>query len=311
MSARPIRVRVPATAANLGPGFDVLGLALALYNEFIVRPGDAPLRITVEGAATLLPAGPSNLFYRAFAHLYTQVGQPVPPLDVTMQLRIPPGSGLGSSATAVVGGLLAANAWLGEPLDHDALLPLAVALEHGGHPDNVAPALLGGLVVNTVAGAAVHSVRLPFPDVIKAVIYLPDFQMDTVQGRALLPATYSKADVVFSTSRVALLLAALQTGRYELLGEAMEDRIHQPYRAQLFPALPDLLAAARAAGAYGSSLSGGGSTVLALAPAGPTCDAVAAAFEQAAGAAGLTGRAAVLDADLDGAQIMDLTGGAE
>lgn len=306
----PIRVRVPATAANLGPGFDVLGLALALYNEFSVRPGAAPLRITVEGAATMLPAGPSNLFYRAFAHLYAQVGQAVPPLDVTMQLHIPPGSGLGSSATAVVGGLLAANAWLGEPLDRAALLPLAVALEHGGHPDNVAPALLGGLVVNTVAGESVHSVRLPFPDTIKAVVYLPDFQMDTVQGRALMPATYPKADVVFSTSRVALLLAALQTGQYALLGEAMEDRLHQPYRAQLFPALPALLAAARAAGAYGACLSGGGSTVLALAPVGSICAAVAAAFEQAARGAGLTGRAAVLDIDLAGAQVAELPGGA-
>lgn len=309
MSVVPIRVRVPATAANLGPGFDVLGLALALYNEFSVRPGDAPLRITVEGAATMLPAGPSNLFYRAFAHLYALVEQPVPPLDVTMRLHIPPGSGLGSSATAVVGGLLAANAWLGEPLNRDALLPLAVALEHGGHPDNVAPALLGGLVVNTVAGAAVHSVRVPFPDTIKAVVYLPDFMMDTVQGRALLPAAYPKADVVFSTSRVALLLAALQTGRYDLLGEAMEDRLHQPYRAQLFPALSDLLAAARAAGAYGACLSGGGSTVLALTAAGPACAAVAAAFERAARAAELTGRAALLDIDTTGALVIAGPGG--
>jgi homoserine kinase len=298
-------VRVPATAANLGPGFDVLGLALALYNEFTVRPGDAPLRITIEGVRTSLPTGPSNLFYRAFAHLYAQVGQPVPPLGVTMHLRIPPGSGLGSSATAVVGGLLAANAWLDEPLERAALLPLAVALEHGGHPDNVAPALLGGLVVNTVAGATVHSVRVPFPDTIKAVVYLPDFTMDTVQGRALMPAAYPKADVVFSTSRVALLLAALQAGQYDLLGEAMADRLHQPYRAQLFPALPDLLAAARAAGAYGACLSGGGSTVLALAPAGPACAAVAAAFERAAGEAGLTGRSAVLDIDVAGAVVAE------
>ena len=309
MSRPSLRVRVPATAANLGPGFDVLGLALALYNEFTVRPGDAALRITIEGGATSLPTGPSNLFYRAFAHLYAQVGQPVPPLDVTMHLRIPPGSGLGSSATAVVGGLLAANAWLGEPLTRAALLPLAVALEHGEHPDNVAPALLGGLVVNTVVGETVHSVRLPFPDTIKAVVYLPNFTMDTVQGRGLLPAAYPKADVVFSTSRVALLLAALQTGQYGLLGEAMTDRLHQPYRARLFPALPDLLAAARAAGAYGACLSGGGSTVLALTPAGPACAAVAAAFEQAAGAAGLTGRSAVLDVDHEGAVVLDGPGG--
>ncbi|HMA38398.1 MAG TPA: homoserine kinase [Chloroflexia bacterium] len=296
-----VEIRVPATSGNLGPGFDVLGLAFALYNTFVVRATEAPLCITAVGAAAGLPGDESNLFYQAFAALCREAGQPVPGLAIHMTIAIPPGRGLGSSATAVVGGLQAANTLLGLDLAPEALLPAAVALEHGNHPDNVAPALLGGLVVNTFADATLHTVRLPFPAAIRAVVYIPDFEMDTIQGRALMPAHYAKADVIFNTSRVALFLAALSTGRYEELGIAMEDRMHQPYRAQLFPALPALLAAARQAGAYGACLAGGGSTILALTPAGARCDRVAAALAATAGQAGLTGRSAILDIDRTGA----------
>jgi homoserine kinase len=301
--ARAIHIRVPATSGNMGPGFDVLGLAYTLYNEFRVRRTEGPIRIHVEGAGAGVPTDESNLFYRAFATLCRESGRTAPPLDIRMRIRIPSGRGLGSSATAVVGGLLAANHLLGLALSAEDLLPRAVALEPGGHPDNVAPALLGGLVVNTFEGPRLHSVRVPFPAAIKAVMYMPDFAMDTIQGRALMPAAYAKADVVFNTSRVALLLAALSTGQFALLGTAMEDRMHQPYRAQLFPALPDLLTAARAGGAYGACLSGGGSTVLALAAPGPVSHAVAAALCRAAEHAGLTGEAQILDIDREGATV--------
>jgi homoserine kinase len=295
----------------MGPGFDVLGLAYTLYNDFRVRPTEGPLRIRVNDAGADLPTDESNLFYRAFAALCRESGRTPPPLDIRMCIRIPAGRGLGSSATAVVGGLLAADHLLGLGLSPGELLPRAVALEHGGHPDNVAPALLGGLVVNTFEGSRLHSVRVPFPEAIKAVMYMPDFAMDTIQGRALMPAAYAKADVVFNTSRVALLLAALSTGQFALLGTAMEDRMHQPYRAQLFPALPDLLAAARAGGAYGACLSGGGSTVLALAAPGPASHAVAAALCRAAERAGLTGEAQILDIDRAGATITEAPAAAE
>src|SRR5207253_488012 len=135
-------------------------------------------------------------------------GRPAPPMRVSMQLAIPPGRGLGSSATAVVGGLLAANAYLGTPFSTEQLLAHAVELERGKHADNVAPALLGGLVVNVVADRVI-SLRVPFPDELRVVLFIPDFVMDTVQGRALMPDKYSRADAVFSTSRVALFLAAL------------------------------------------------------------------------------------------------------
>ena len=296
-----LRLTVPATAGNLGAGFDVLGLAFGLYNEFTVTPAEYT-RVEVDGPAEGIARGADNLFYRAFAHLHAVAGQPAPPLHIQMLLRVPPGRGLGSSATAVVGGLLAANAYLGLPYSAPELLVHAVALEHGRHPDNVAPALLGGLVVNVVDGERVISVPIPFPAEIQAVIYLPEFVMDTVEGRALMPAHYSRADVVFNSSRVALWLAAITGGRYDLLRVAMEDRLHQPYRAQLFPQMPALIAAALDAGACGACLSGGGSAILALATG--HFEAIAAALEARAAATGLTGRALILPIDIHGARIV-------
>src|SRR5579883_1304598 len=208
-----------------------------------------------------------------------------------MSIAIPPGCGLGSSATAVVGGLVAANEWIrmcgGEqqPLKKEDLLDLAVEAEAGRHPDNVAPALLGGLVATTNLGGKIQAIKTPFPDKLKAVIFTPSFPMDTVAGRKLLPASYPKADVTFNTGRVALLLTALQTGRYELIGEAMQDRLHQPYRQALFPAMPAIIEAAVAAGAYGASLSGGGSSLIALADS--HFNEVLQAMQETARAAGI------------------------
>src|SRR5207248_8141362 len=138
-----------------------------------------------------------------------------PPLHIQMQLAIPPGRGLGSSATAVVGGLVAANALMGTPFTREQLLPYAVQLEQGQHADNVAPALLGGLVVNVISGEEVISVPMPFPEELRAVLFIPDFAMDTIQGRALMPDHYTKADVIFNTSRIALFLSAITQKRYD------------------------------------------------------------------------------------------------
>jgi homoserine kinase len=295
-----LTIRVPATCANLGPGFDVLGLALDLHNEFIVNQADGTY-IKIEGLGHSMPHDESNLFYRAFSHLYQFRGEQAPPLHVQMRIAIPPGRGLGSSATAVVGGLVAANAFLGTPLTNDELLPHAVQLEPGRHPDNVAPALLGGLVVNVLAGDRVTSLRVPFPDDLKAVLFIPHFTMDTVQGRALMPAQYPTADVVFNSSRVALFLAALSKRRYDLLRLAMEDRMHQPYRARIFPAMPTLIQAALDAGAHGACLSGGGSSILALA----TGDLVkiGEAMRHAAKASGIDGIARVHSVSSQGASL--------
>src|SRR5579885_1652287 len=306
-----VTVLAPATSANLGPGFDSLGLALQLYNRFEVEEGgDDPHlpSIEVQGAlGASLSTGPDNLFFQSFALLFDRLQIPLPPVRIRMSIAIPPGCGLGSSATAVVGGLVAANEWmrmqgLGSALPKEELLGPAVEAEAGNHPDNVAPALLGGLVATTHLAGKIHAIKTPFPDALKAVIFTPSFPMDTVAGRKLLPASYSKADVTFNTGRVALLLTALQTGRYELIGEAMQDRLHQPYRQALFPAMPDIINAAVAAGAHGACLSGGGSSLIALTSS--KFSAVLNAMRKTAVAAGVQGTGMVLRADQNGARVL-------
>ena len=309
--ALPVSVTVltPATSANLGPGFDSLGLALQLYNRFEVEEsGDDPLCPSIEVHGELgegLSTQPDNLFFRSFALLFEHLRAQLPSVRIRMSINIPPGCGLGSSATAVVGGLIAANEWLraqGLALPKEDLLELAVEAEAGNHPDNVAPALLGGLVATTHLDGKIHAIKTPFPDALKAVIFTPSFPMDTVAGRKLLPASYPKADVTFNTGRVALLLTALQTGQYEMIGEAMQDRLHQPYRRALFPAMPDIINAAVVAGAYGASLSGGGSSLIALTSS--RFHEVLQAMQEAARAAGIQGTGRVLRADQNGARVL-------
>src|SRR5438128_11178081 len=222
-----------------------------------------------------------------------------------MSIAIPPGCGLGSSATAVVGGLVAANELLrikGLGVPKEELLALAVESEAGNHPDNVAPALLGGLVATTTVDGEIRAVKTRFPDALKAIIFTPSFPMDTVTGRKLLPAEYSRADVTFNTGRVALFLTALQTGRYELIGEAMQDRLHQPYRQALFPAMPDIIQTALDAGAHGASLSGGGSSLIALASS--NFHTILRAMRETARSAGVDGSGMILHADQVGARVL-------
>lgn len=304
-----VTVLTPATSANLGPGFDSLGLALQLYNRFTVEESGTdphlPI-IEVQGAlGAELSSGPDNLFFRAFALLFERQGVPLPAVRIRMTIHIPPGCGLGSSATAVVGGLVAANELLrarDAALSQAELLPLAVETEAGNHPDNVAPALLGGLVATTNVEGKIHAIKTPFPDTLRAIIFTPSFPMDTIAGRKLLPTSYSKADVTFNTGRVALLLTALQTGRYELIGEAMQDRLHQPYRQALFPAMPDIIDAAVAAGAHGASLSGGGSSLIALASS--RFHEILRAMQETARERGVDGTGSILRADQQGARVV-------
>src|SRR3984893_1453087 len=304
-----VTVLTPATSANLGPGFDSLGLALQLYNRFQVEEsGGDPHLPSIEVQGTLgigLSTGADNLFFRSFALLFERQQVKLPAVHIRMIIHIPPGCGLGSSATAVVGGLIVANEFLrlqDRAVSKEELLELAVEAEAGNHPDNVAPALLGGLVATTNVDGKIHAVKTPFPDALKAIIFTPSFPMDTVAGRKLLPASYSKADVTFNTGRVALLLTALQTGRYELIGEAMQDRLHQPYRQVLFPAMPEIIRAAIAAGAHGASLSGGGSSLIALASS--NFSAILRAMQETARSSGVEGTGRILRADQSGARVI-------
>ncbi|MBI3636986.1 MAG: homoserine kinase [Candidatus Rokubacteria bacterium] len=292
-----VHVRVPASSANLGPGFDALGLALALHNEVIAA--EAPgVTVTIEGEGRgRLAPGEKNVVARGVRLAYDTVGRPFKGVALTCVNRIPLARGLGSSAAAWVGGLVAGNALLGAPLDPPALLTLAARAE--GHPDNVAAALLGGLTVSSMTPAGATAVSLAVPGRLCWVVLIPEVTSATSEARAVLPATVPREDAVFNVQRVALLLAALQAGRLDLLPGALDDRLHQPYRVKLFPWMPDVAAAARAAGALGCVLSGAGPALLAVVNGGG--DEVARAMEAALSAAGLAGHARALAVDSGGA----------
>jgi homoserine kinase len=291
-----VRVRVPATSANLGPGFDALGLALALYNEMSAEEAaDVSVRVEGEGSGRL-DRGAKNVVARAVALGYEAAGRRFSGVHLHCKNRIPLSRGLGSSAAAWVGGLLAANGLLGEPLDRDGLLTLAARAE--GHPDNVSAALLGGLTVSSADGDRVTAVSLPVPADVAWVVLVPETESSTRDARAVLPESLPRADAVFNVQRVSLLLAALAAGRADLLELAMQDRLHQPYRRRLFPWMDAVTRAARAAGALGCVLSGAGPAMLAAVRADGGGPPVARAMEEALRGAGVGGRA--LDLPVDG-----------
>jgi homoserine kinase len=301
-----VEVRVPATTANLGPGFDALGLALDLHDQVRLRrlpPGSPAPQVRVLGlAAARLQATPNLLAYRAVEAVYAHLGRPVPALALDLQTGIPSSRGLGSSAAAIVGGLVAANALEGEPLDRQTLLELASRLE--GHPDNVAAALLGGLVISIQGRRGLVAKRLDPPPGLLAVLCIPEKSMSTKQARSVLPAVVSQQDAVFNLGRTALLVAAFLTRDWSLLSDAMDDRLHQPARGRVFPALGPAIDAALAAGAHGAALSGAGSTVIAFATT--ACDAVAAAMKQAMEACGFPCATAVHALSAAGAEVVSL-----
>jgi homoserine kinase len=292
-----IDVRVPATSANLGPGFDVLGLALGLYNEIAYEEADR-VSVTVEGeGAGQLDTGAGNVVARAALMAHEAAGRPFTGAAIHCVNQIPTARGLGSSAAAWVGGLVAANAALGSPLDRDAVLALACRAE--GHPDNVAAALLGGLTVSCLSGDRVTAVSLAMPADLGWVVLVPGIESSTREARAVLPDTVTRADAVFNLQRMGLLLAALASGRVDVLGVAMEDRLHQPQRLALFPWMEAVRRAALEAGALGCVLSGAGPSLLAaVRGAAPP---VARAMEGALDLAGIAGRALQLPVDTDGA----------
>ena len=292
-----VHVRVPATSANLGPGFDALGLALALYNEVEAREADGvTVRVEGEGAGRL-PAGADNVVARGVRLAYDASGQAFKGVALRCVNRVPTARGLGSSAAAWVGGLAAGNALCGGGLPRDQLVALAARAE--GHPDNVAAAVLGGLTVSSVrADGAVTAISLPVPTALTWVALIPETTSSTAEARAVLPTSVPRADAVFNLQRVALLLAALQSGRTEALAAALDDRLHQPYRLALFPWMPAVVAAALEAGALGCVLSGAGPALLAVvAGDGGT---VGAAMEAALHRAGIGGRARAFGVDVTG-----------
>ncbi len=293
-------VTAPATAANLGPGFDALGMALGIYNEVEIGLSDRPeVAVCGEGEG-ILPEDEENLVYRAAQTLARAAGHKQLSFAITCRNRIPIGRGLGSSAAAIAAGLVGANALLGEPLDLDRILSLAVQLE--GHPDNVVAALVGGVTVAVRDGEGVRWARIPVGEFPRVVLAIPDFPLPTHLSRARLPLQVPFEDAAFNTGRTALLVAALAGARWDLVGTAMEDRLHQPYRKDLVPGFEEVCAAARAAGAVGAALSGAGPSVLAIAEA-EIAEQVAAAMEKAFAAHGVRAQVVVTELDVHGVRI--------
>lgn len=284
-----------------------MGIALDLHDVWTVRGGDFPTPLAIDtGGVAGVPVGKSNLAFRAFKRVFERRGRAVPALRFALNSGLPVAGGLGSSSAAIVGGLVAANAVLGRPLTTEDLLDEAAAFE--GHPDNVAPALLGGFCAAILDGRKVRSVAWTDSRLFRglvAVAATPDFALKTEKARAVLPARVPRADAVFNTGRAALMAAALLSRRHDLLAAAMDDRLHQPYRQKLIPGFAAILRAARAAGAHGAALSGAGPTILALAPSARGA-AVARAMERAFARAGARAAAKILSIDTRGAVVSSL-----
>jgi homoserine kinase len=297
---------VPASSSNLGPGFDALGLALTLYNELDVHDSDR-WSLSIEGeGASILPHDEQNLLLRVAHEVAQLLGRPMRPARLICRNAIALDRGLGSSSTAVVLGILLANVRTNGSLTREQMLEIATRYE--GHPDNVAPAIFGGLQVSVLSEGRVHHVD--FAPAVKAmpsvVVYVPEFRMPTKEARAVLPQTVSLQDAVFNLSRVGLLLAALAADRRELLREATGDRLHQRQRSSIFSALTSLIERGYQAGAIAVWLSGAGSTVAAFAANADEAHAIGEAFCSAGAEAGLSGRSLVLSVDTRGAIVQEL-----
>ncbi len=259
--AAPVRVRVPATSANLGPGFDALGLALGLYDDVVVRIADSGLHVDVAGeGAEDLPRDKRHLVVRAVRAAFDTLGGQPRGIEVVCANRIPQGRGLGSSASAIVAGITAArHLVLGGMTDED-VLALAAQLE--GHPDNVAAALLGGSTIAWSGERGVRATRVELHPDLRAVVLVPNTRSSTAKARRMLPETVPHADAAWSAGRAALLVEALSR-RPDLLLDATDDVLHQPYRAEAMPRTASLLQALRAKG-VAAAVSGAGPTVIAL-----------------------------------------------
>ncbi len=292
-------ITVPATTANLGPGFDCLGLALGLHNRVRMALDGSGLAVEIYGEGSdVLPRDGSNLVVQAAQAVFERVGFAAEGLVVQQENLIPIGSGLGSSAAAVMGGIAAANALAGFPLTDEEMLELAVAKEN--HPDNVTPALFGGLTVtNSVDGKLLVEHMLMPP--MSVAIILPEFDLPTAAARAALPLNIPMADAVFNIGRMGMLIPALLKPDFDKLGFAMQDRLHQSYRLPLIPGMAAAFEAARAAGAKAVTLSGAGPSLAAFATEGH--DAIIEAAQAAFAANGLESRAWTLPVDNSGIQI--------
>ena len=304
-----VDVRAPATTANLGPGYDCLGMALDLWNTLTVEilpAGSDPAVVVLGEGEGELDTDTQNLTYQAIEFLFNEADAPLPPLSLRCQNTIPLSRGMGSSAAAISGGLVAANRLLDDIFSQDDLLEMAATIE--GHPDNVAAAVHGGMRLVVMDENRLYTAPIRLPEDMHAVLFIPERRIATADARRVLPEHISVADAVYNMSRTALLVASMESEHPEYLNIATQDRLHQPYRQTIFPQMKVIFAAAQAAGALGVFLSGSGSTILAFA----RDRAMTVAYEMfdAARLAGVEGRVEVTQPTTLGAHVVSDNGDA-
>jgi homoserine kinase len=256
-----IKVRVPASTSNLGPGFDAFGLALSLYLDFsVVEADDWTIEVVGEGEEKI-PRNEKNLAYRALCYLFERVGQRPAGLYLKMENAIPVSRGLGSSATAIIAGLTAGNYLLGEPFSRKELIKIAIELE--GHPDNVTASFLGGFTLCYHDGTEWHWQRYELSEKLRVLVLVPSVKLSTREARQVLPETVSRKDAIFNLAHSSLLALSLLKSDWKMLTQAMQDRLHQPYRLPLLPEMEEGLSILRGSrGVLGASLSGAGPSLL-------------------------------------------------
>ena len=298
-----VKVRVPGTSANCGPGFDVIGIACTIYNELELTLTTEPqCFIEVEGEGSSgIPKDDRNIAYQAVMLVLNKVHSNLRGIHLRMKNAIPMARGLGSSAAAIVAGLVAANIATGEQLTKQDILELATSLE--GHPDNVAPAIFGGICISAMAGEEVHSLKILPPKKLYLVVAVPEFGLSTKAARQVLPKMLPFKNAVFNVGRASLLVAAISQGEFKLLGHALEDKIHQPYREKLIPGMTEVFDAAVSAGALGAAISGAGSCLVAFAES--NLEAIGEAMVSAFLMNGINAQSLVLDIDTQGAKRLE------
>lgn len=243
-----IQIRVPATSANLGPGFDALGIAINRYNTFNIKEVEKTNFVN------------ENLVYRSYYKVFEILDKPIIEVEIQIDADIPVSRGLGSSAACIVGGVMGANEMLGGPLSREEILEISTLIET--HPDNVAPAIYGGLVTSVMEGDKVYFCQMEIRNKLEFITLVPDFKLSTRLAREVLPETISYKDGVYNVGRVGLLLAALTSGRDDLLKHAFKDKLHQPYRGNLIQGFDEIMDFASNIGALGCYLSGAGPTIM-------------------------------------------------
>jgi homoserine kinase len=304
MNGRRVKVTIPATTANLGPGFDALGMAFQLYSVVEMEISDYTTVKMVGKELQGTPTDKNNLLYKVAAGLFQEAGLAIPELAIRASSDAPLTRGLGSSAAAIVGALVAANHLAGEPFTREQLFEKATRLE--GHPDNAGASMFGGIIVATmpeVPGDPIPYVRFSAPAGLQTLVVIPEFMLSTEKARNVLPQVYSREDVVYNVGHSSLLVAALAQGRLDLMARAMSDRLHQPYRAKLVPGLNEILDKATEHGALGAALSGAGPTILCFFSSDEELEKLRAFVDRVMKGHDISYRVMILQPDENGVQV--------